>query len=263
MAQVLDSQEVTGQRRRWSHLRCSDFRLRQDGSEIRVQKPECASRDGVSSWYHCLARTVGATCGTPWRCVDPRGNLNVWSVAMDKFVGRIWVSLAVLAVAVAIAVQGHSLKPVEMESRNEAFLIALTQLGILYIVALFVERSLEVLMKAWRLGRRIELEDKIGSAETDDDKQNAKKQLGEYKVGTQRRALLVGLTLGILVSLSGVRILGPIFDVSDGWSFQVAVFRFTDIIVTAGLIAGGSSTIHELMALIDDFLKASRQRAKQ
>ena len=36
-----------------------------------------------------------------------------------------------------------------------------------------------------------------------------------------------------------------------------------DIIVTAGLIAGGSATIHELMALVDDFLKKSRTRANQ
>lgn len=93
----------------------------------------------------------------------------------------------------------------------------------------------------------------------------AEKALEEYRAGTQRRALLAGLTLGILVSLSGVRLLAPIFefDVSDEWSFQQAVFQFTDIIVTAGLIAGGSKTIHELMALVDDFLKASRKRARE
>ena len=90
-------------------------------------------------------------------------------------------------------------------------------------------------------------------------------ELEKYRSGTQRRALLVGLTLGILVSLSGVRLLGQIFelDIPDQWWFQRAVFQFTDIVVTAGLIAGGSSTIHQLMALIDDFLKTSRQRAKQ
>ena len=67
------------------------------------------------------------------------------------------------------------------------------------------------------------------------------------------------------MSLSGVRLLGPIFEfgVADPWSFQQAVFQFTDIIVTAGLIAGGSATIHELMALIDDFLKTSRRSANK
>ncbi len=58
---------------------------------------------------------------------------------------------------------------------------------------------------------------------------------------------------------SGIRLLGPIFesDVADTWSFQQALFQFTDIVVTAGLIAGGPAAIHELMALVDDFLKVS------
>ena len=64
------------------------------------------------------------------------------------------------------------------------------------------------------------------------------------------------------MSLSGVRLLGPIFDFGGGaCSFQQAIFQFTDIAVTAGLIAGGSATVHELMALIDDFLRNSRKGA--
>ena len=67
-----------------------------------------------------------------------------------------------------------------------------------------------------------------------------------------------------MVSLSGVRLLGPIFEFGGAEaSFQQAVFQFTDVILTAGLIAGGSATIHELMALVDDFLKTSPKRAKQ
>ena len=182
---------------------------------------------------------------------------------MDKYIGRIWVSLAVLAVALVILFQHETLKPINIKEGKDAFLAALTQLGVLYIVALFVERSLEVLMKAWRQGGKIQLEEKIKSAKTT-EKAQAEQELAEYRGNTQRRALLVGLTFGILVSLSGVRLLGEIFDPSDSGAsaFQLGVFQFTDIIVTAGLIAGGSSTIHELMALIDNFLKKSRQGAK-
>ena len=120
------------------------------------------------------------------------------------------------------------------------------------------------MIKVWRQGRKSRLEEEARSAE-EAAKPEAEKALEEYRAGTQRRALLVGLTLGILVSLSGVRLLGPIFEigVADASSFQQAVFQFTDIVVTAGLIAGGSATIHELMALIDDFLKTSRKQAKQ
>ena len=183
---------------------------------------------------------------------------------MEKNLGRIWISLAVLAIAIIIWVQGDSLGAIKTTQGEAPFLVALTQLGILYIVALFVERALEVLIKAWRQGGRVLLEDGIRSETDDQAKAEKAKNVERYKAGTQRRALLSGFTLGIVVSLAGVRLLGPIFDVSGGGAsgFQAAVFQFADIVITAGLIAGGSSTIHELMALIDDFLKASRKRAK-
>ena len=185
---------------------------------------------------------------------------------MQQYISRIWVALLVLALLAVLFFVGDDLKPISTEKGDAPFITALTQLGILYIVALFVERSLEVLIKAWRQGRKSILEHDVSSAETDSDAEaQAKKDLAEYKAGTQRRALLLGLTLGVLVALSGVRLLGPTFSFepnSYGW-FQQAIFHFTDIIVTAGLIGGGSATIHELMALIDNFLKSSRQKAKE
>ena len=188
---------------------------------------------------------------------------------MESNIGRIWPALLVLALAVSVFAFGDSLKPVGTKEGAAPFLTALSQLGILCIVALFVERSLEVLIKAWRQSEKSRLEVKVQLAEESAAERGAREEaeeaLEEYRAGTRRWALLVGLTLGALVSLSGVRLLGPIFEFEDahGWSFQQAVFQLTDIIVTAGLIAGGSKTIHELMALVDDFLKAGRKRAKQ
>ena len=181
---------------------------------------------------------------------------------MERYIGRIWVALLVVALGIVVVVQGDSLASAVVAAGERPFLTALVQLGILYIVALFVERSLEVLLKAWRQGGKARLEARVREAE-EGAGAAAETELREYRAGTQRRALLAGLTLGLLVSLSGVRLLGPIFDLGAASAFQQAVFQFTDIMLTAGLIAGGSATIHELMALIDDFLRASRQRAKR
>lgn len=180
---------------------------------------------------------------------------------MEKYVGRIWLSLLILGVFVVIWLSGSSLKTLQPKMDNGPFSIALTQLGIMYIIALFVERSLEVLIKVWRQGEKVRLEQENNS---DQNSAQAEKQLKEYRAGTQKRALIGGLTMGILVSLSGVRLLGPIFqvEVTNELEFQQAIFYFTDIFITAGLIAGGSKTIHELMALIDGFLKASRSANK-
>ena len=180
---------------------------------------------------------------------------------MESNIGRIWVALLVAGLGVVVVIQGDALTPIDVGAGEGPFLTALVQLGILYVVALFVERSLEVLIKAWRQGGKSRLEDKVRAAEGSGTAA-AESELLEYRAGTQRRALLCGLTLGLMVSLSGVRLLGPIFEVGTAGAFQQAVFQFTDILLTAGLIAGGSATIHELMALIDDFLRASRKRAK-
>lgn len=181
---------------------------------------------------------------------------------MEAYIGRIWLALLILALAVAVVTQVDNLAPIEVENGAEPFRTALIQLGILYIVALFVERSLEVLIKAWRQGGKSRRQQEVQSA-VSADRSKAETKLLEYQTGTQRRALLVGLTLGIMVSLSGVRLLGPIFEVDTDWKpFQEVMFHFTDVILTAGLIAGGSATIHELMATIDTFLKESRKQAK-
>ncbi len=180
---------------------------------------------------------------------------------MKHNVGRVWMSLCGLALAVVVVLLRDSLTPVEATG-DDLFLRALGQLGILYIIALFVERSLEVLIKAWRQGGKSLIEEKARTA-AESDRAAVESELQEYKAGTQKRALLLGLTLGIMVSLSGVRLLGVLFDSGGATaSFQQAVFHFTDVVLTAGLIGGGSATIHELMALIDDFLKASRRSAK-
>ena len=158
---------------------------------------------------------------------------------------------------------GDNFKAIGTKSDENSFLIALTQLGVLYIVALFIERAVEVLIKAWRQGGKASLIQKRNS--NLNDTHQIQNELEEYRAGTQRRALLAAMTLGIFVSMSGVRILGPIFSINgvEVGSFQSGIFQFTDIVITAGLIAGGSKTIHELMALIDYFLKTSRKNATQ
>lgn len=54
--------------------------------------------------------------------------------------------------------------------------------------------------------------------------------------------------------LTDVRLLDPIFkfEFTGRWSIQLAMFQFTDSIVTAGLVASGPKAIHELMAPVNN-----------
>jgi len=181
---------------------------------------------------------------------------------MEKKVRRGWTAVLVVVLAVVVFLAGYFFAPVNVASDGNPFLRAFGQLGILYIIALFVERSLEVLIKAWRQGGKSGLQEEKARAE-EERRAAVETKLQEYRSGTQKRALLLGLTFGFMVSLSGVRLLGAIFEFgADAQPLQQAVFQVTDVVLTAGLIGGGSATIHELMALIDDFLKATRKGSK-
>ena len=109
---------------------------------------------------------------------------------MEQHLGKIWVSGVVLVVAILVFVQGDSLASIRNRPGGALFPVALTQLGILYIIALFVERALEVLMRAWRQDGKIRLEKRLASPE-ERDRADADAALEEYRAGTRKRALLV------------------------------------------------------------------------
>jgi hypothetical protein len=71
--------------------------------------------------------------------------------------------------------------------------------------------------------------------------------------------------IGILVGLSGVHTLKLIFDISSlsEAATQEALFYGMDILLTAGLIAGGSKGINAVTAVIGDALEKSRRKVSE
>ena len=171
---------------------------------------------------------------------------------MANDIGRIWVGVAVVATGVVVAVGGGDLKA--GAPADNALTGALTQLGVLYVVAVFVERALEVFIKAWRQSGRSVLESELAALDEGDPGTAKRRALNEYRAGTRRRALLTGLSIGIVISLAGVRTLAVIFAEPPSAGFQEFLFQFSDVLVTGGLVAGGSAAVHEMMSLITRFL---------
>ena len=59
-------------------------------------------------------------------------------------------------------------------------------------------------------------------------------------------ASIASLIVGIAVSLAGVRFLEPFFEISSLSGFQLLLFHSLDILLTAGLLSGGSDGIHQI-----------------
>ena len=157
-------------------------------------------------------------------------------------------------------------------------------LGSLLLVALFLERALEVFITTWRgpdaaefdrrvEARRVQLEELKAQPQPDQAQltaavnalEQAEQERTTYKSQTQRLALWTGLTLGLLVSAVGIRTLQTLVT-PDGLSTlpqrQVVVLHVVDVLLTGGLIAGGSEGIHKLTQVYTNFMEASAKRAK-
>jgi hypothetical protein len=103
-------------------------------------------------------------------------------------------------------------------------------------------RSEEVVMKS-RLDRLELQQEPVGQ-----EYPELKERLAVYKSGTQRLSLLVGLAIGVLVSCTGVGFLSSILNLSESIPVNLQLRRGVDILLTAGLLAGGSQAFHENVA---------------
>ena len=145
----------------------------------------------------------------------------------------------------------------------------------LFLISAFLERALEVFVSSWRDADRRTLEHDIAHAVADAkaapdaaaaaqaerlvrDKRHA---LHLYKAQTARVSFICGLIAGAVIALAGARALGPLLAAQPpAGSPQALVVTIVDVVITAGLIGGGSDGIHKLVSVITDYLDAVRAK---
>jgi hypothetical protein len=144
----------------------------------------------------------------------------------------------------------------------------------LAFAAAVVERGVEILVSPWRDAEASKLEKAVAAIKTRpaDPASNAQNavelraasdRLDEYRGDTQRYAFAVSLTLSILVSMAGVRALGPfadtarLNDVRIMTQAQHLFFLCVDVALSATLLAGGADGIHSVVNAITSFFDST------
>lgn len=187
-------------------------------------------------------------------------------------VGAIIVVVATIALLVIAAIQQFApaavaFKPISRQS-------FLGTLSWLFVVALFIERAVEVIVSVLRDAGAAPLEHACEAAQEKSDAQlkvtpsavpylddlhAAQRALLAYRTDTKELALCTSFVLGLFVSLSGVRALSSIADVADSTNW---LFASADMIVTGAVLAGGTDAIHKMMNVFTNFMDAAAEKAK-
>jgi hypothetical protein len=143
-----------------------------------------------------------------------------------------------------------------------------------------IERAVEILVSPWRDAEASKLDKAVTAIKArpkpDDPAMNARNvadlkaasdALDEYRGDTQRYAFAVSLTLSVLVSMAGVRALGPfadagkLNDVKFTSQAQHLFFQCVDVALSAGLLAGGADGIHSVVNAATSFFDGSANRS--
>ncbi len=143
----------------------------------------------------------------------------------------------------------------------------------LFLVALFMERALEVFITTWRGPTTDRLDHSIAKANEQiaEVKPNVPEALAkelkdlesrrlDYKAGTKRLALWTALAMGLIISGVGVRTLNLLVDTEALGALprtQAQLFTWVDVMLTGSMIAGGSEAMHKLLKAYTAFMDST------
>jgi hypothetical protein len=136
----------------------------------------------------------------------------------------------------------------------------------MFVVAVFMERSIEAILTPVRVPDRQkierDLEDYKREAKTDETKIKdviaKQRELDTYRLKTAQRAYWLSFSFGLVISLVGIRTLAGLVEPDELQKLgdlHRTMFSFVDIILTGGVIAGGSAAINKIASAISNFFK--------
>lgn len=175
--------------------------------------------------------------------------------------------LAVLAIIVVIFSIEPQFAPIKSTLKLPDVMGAL---GGVFIIVLLVERVTEIVITIWRQSESESIKSEIESigkdlAKTPDgikslDLQEKNKSLATYQSNTKSIALLVGFSISVIVCAAGVGLLDVVLDTATG---NKSFLRAVDIILTSGLIAGGSDSFHQFVSTLETFFNQSKKQMEK
>ena len=188
-----------------------------------------------------------------------------WSALPVRSIKSITIMVAAICMVLTLWTRPMSFKELPMEA-------LLTLFAKLIAIALFIERTVEVLLTPWRGLESHRMTARVKQAKAKADKgevdsvalSNAEEELTEFKGHTRRIAFLMALALGMTISAVGFRGLEFFVDPNSirETSEQLIAFRVLDVLVTGALLAGKADGLHRIVSVFTSQLDRSTERVK-
>ena len=193
--------------------------------------------------------------------------------------------LRLAAIAIAIGFLGASIywdfRPFEFKPFHSGHTFGM--ITKLMLISAFMERTMEFFISVWRKTEKIHMVKEVENYENEISEMEVasasrkekimemeilKRAMREYTGQTMRISMWISFVFGIAISAAGVRAIEPLFSIDIAALeiknvAQYHIFFFVDILLTGGLISGGSEGIHKIAATYNNFWDATAKRARK
>jgi len=168
-----------------------------------------------------------------------------------------WLLIGILTIVIIIFSVNPQSAPIVPNLTLQKVLAAL---GGIFVIVLLVERATEIVISIWRQVPTDKLKRELSVLTSDPTKAEAAavkvKELVEYQAETKGLSLLTGFAISIVICSVGVGLLGELIDITKG---NPHFLRGVDIVLTSGLIAGGSDAFHQFVRALETFFTKSKE----
>lgn len=131
-------------------------------------------------------------------------------------------------------------------------------LGGLFVLVLLIERATEIVISITRAAETERLKNAVEGLAADATAQvrtSTTNAFINYQVATKGIALMIGFALSVVACAGGIGILKTIVDITDA---DPHFMRGLDIVLTSGLLAGGSDSFHQFVRALENFFQSTR-----
>lgn len=131
----------------------------------------------------------------------------------------------------------------------------------LVLVAVFIERAVEVVLTPVRGDESQRLKDRIERGRAAGDHvavAGLEARLVDHRLGTRRRAFLLAVGMGVLASVLGLRGVGGLLAPEPA---PGAGFEFFDIVLTGLVVGGGADGVHKVVKAVTDSMEMVSRRS--
>ena len=174
------------------------------------------------------------------------------------------IGIVVILLLTFLSIAVGNFFPIEFKAISDSDIAAIV--ASMFVISVFMERSIEAILVPVRAPDRQILKQEIArlkgldsSSRNNSDIEALKEKENEfelYRLGTAKRAYWISFVFGLLISLVGVRVLSGFVDLDTAdhlTQVQANLFTFIDVVLTGGVIAGGSAAIDKIGRKISGF----------